>query len=94
MVRKSKPLLKRVRTLVAEMLSDFNDGVFKALASDSDTLDGLNIHCALMDEIHQWKNGKALYDIIADGVSAREQPLIYCYESSRNGGDIYDTRVL
>ena len=77
MVRKSKSLLKRIRTLVAELLSDFNDGVFKPLASDSDTLDGLNIHCALMDEIHQWKNGKALYDIIADGVSAREQPLIY-----------------
>ena len=91
MVRKSKSLLKRIRTLVAELVSDFNDGVFKPLASDSDTLDGLNIHCALMDEIHQWKNGKALYDIIADGVSAREQPLIYMTSTAGTvREDIYD----
>lgn len=91
MVRKSKALLKRIRTLVAELLSDFNDGVFKPLASDSDTLDGLNIHCALMDEIHQWKNGRALYDIIADGVSAREQPLIYITSTAGTiREDIYD----
>ncbi len=92
MVRKSQSLLKRIRTLVAELISDFNDGIFKPLASDSDTLDGLNIHCALMDEIHQWKNGKALYDIIADGVSAREQPLIYITSTAGTiREDIYDT---
>jgi phage terminase large subunit-like protein len=91
MVRKSKTLLKRIKTLVAELISDFNDGVFKPLASDSDTLDGLNIHCALMDEIHQWKNGKPLYDIIADGTSAREQPLIYITSTAGTiREDIYD----
>ena len=49
MVKKSPTLSKKVKALVAELDSDFNDGVFKSLASDSDTLDGLNIHCALMD---------------------------------------------
>jgi len=91
MVKKSPSLLKRIRALVAELCSDFNDGNFKPLASDSDTLDGLNVHCALMDEIHQWKNGRALYDIIADGVTAREQPLIFM--TSTAGvirEDIYD----
>lgn len=76
MVNKSPVLKKRVRTLVGEINSDFNDGVFKALASDSDSLDGLNIHAVIMDEWHQWKNGRALYDIMADGVTARDQPLI------------------
>ena len=93
MVRKSPSLAKRTRSLVAELDSDWNDGVFKPLASDSDTLDGLNIHCALMDEIHQWKNGRALYDIIADGVIAREQPMIF--ETSTAGTireDIYDDK--
>lgn len=91
MVRKSPALLKRVRTLVAELCSDFNDGVFKPLASDADTLDGPNIHCALMDEIHQWKNGRALYDIIADGISAREQPLIFMTSTAGTvREDIYD----
>jgi phage terminase large subunit-like protein len=76
MVKKSPSLRKRVRTLSYEILSDFNDGVFKALASDADSLDGLNIHVVVMDEWHQWKNGRALYDIMADGTTAREQPLI------------------
>lgn len=91
MVKKSPALLKRVRTLVAELCSDFNDGVFKPLSSDSDTLDGLNVHCALMDETHQWKNGRALFDIIADGVTAREQPLIFMTSTAGTvREDIYD----
>ena len=93
MVRKSPALTKRVRSLVAELDADFNDGVFKPLASDSDTLDGLNIHCVLMDEIHQWKQGKALYDIMADGVSAREQPLVYMTSTAGTiREDIYDQK--
>ncbi len=93
MVKKSPALSKRVRSLVAELDSDFNDGVFKPLASDSDTLDGLNIHCGLMDEIHQWKSGKKLYDIIADGVTAREQPLIYITSTAGTiREDIYDQK--
>lgn len=93
MVKKSPSLTKRVRSLVAELDTDFNDGVFKPLASDSDTLDGLNIHCVLMDEIHQWKQGKALYDIMADGVSAREQPLVYITSTAGTiREDIYDQK--
>lgn len=93
MVNKSPVLRKRIKPLVAEMASAFNDGVFKPLASDQDTLDGLNVHCGLMDEIHQWKQGKALYDIIADGVVAREQPMIFI--TSTAGvvrEDIYDEK--
>lgn len=93
MVKKSPSLLKRIKPLVNEMVSDFNDGSFKPLASDSDTLDGLNVHGVLMDEIHQWKQGKALFDIMADGTSAREQPLIFI--TSTAGvirEDIYDTK--
>ncbi len=93
MVKKSPSLSKRIRSLVAELDSDFNDGVFKPLASDSDTLDGLNIHCVLMDEIHQWKSGKALYDIMADGVTAREQPLIFITSTAGTiREDIYDQK--
>lgn len=93
MRNKSPMLRKRIRALVAELDSDFNDGVFRPLASDVDTLDGLNIHGALMDEIHQWKNGKALYDIIADGGSARQQPLIFITSTAGTiREDIYDEK--
>jgi phage terminase large subunit-like protein len=76
MVKKSPALRKRIKTLSYDIISEFNDGIFKALASDADSLDGLNIHVVIMDEWHQWKNGRALYDIMADGITAREQPLI------------------
>ncbi len=94
MVRKSPALLRRIKTLVAELSSElFNDGVFKPLASDSDTLDGLNVHCVLMDEIHQWKNGKALYDIMADGTTARNQPLVFITSTAGTiREDIYDQK--
>lgn len=75
MVNKSPTLAKRVRPLVAEMICDANDATFKPLASDSDTLDGLNVHGSLMDELAAWKRGKELYDVVIDGSSAREQPL-------------------
>ncbi|MGY3419129.1 phage terminase large subunit-like protein [Bacillus mycoides] len=75
MVKKSPALSKRIKTLVKELTADFNDSVFKPVGSDSDTLDGLNVHGASLDEIHAWKD-KNLYDVIVDGTSAREQPLI------------------
>lgn len=76
MARKSPVLLKRIKTLVAELVADFCDSFFRPLGSDSDTLDGLNVHCALLDEVHAWKD-RNLYDVIVDGVGAREQPLIF-----------------
>lgn len=77
MVRKSEVLLKRIKPLINELSSeDYNCGTFKPLASDSDTLDGLNVHGCLMDELHQWKHGRPLFDIMVDGTVGREQPLV------------------
>ncbi|WP_144497238.1 terminase large subunit [Bacillus toyonensis] len=76
MVKKSPALLKRIKPLVSEMVSEWNDSTFKPLGSDSETLDGLNVHGAMMDEIHAWKD-KNLYDVIVDGTSSREQPMIF-----------------
>jgi phage terminase large subunit-like protein len=75
MVKKSPVLSKRIKTLVKELNADFNDSTFQPVGSDSDTLDGLNVHGASLDEIHAWKD-KNLYDVIVDGTSAREQPLV------------------
>lgn len=78
MVVKSPSLRKRIKPLVAELvgLHDYDGSTFKPLGSDSDTLDGLNPHGACMDEIHAWKD-KNLYDVIFDGMSAREQPMLF-----------------
>jgi len=93
MVQKSPVLLKYIKPLVGELDAGFCDGTFKPLSSDSNTLDGLNIHCGLMDEVHQWRSGKALYDIIADGITAREQPLIFITSTAGTiREDIYDQK--
>lgn len=75
MVKKSPVLSKRIKPLVAELTCDLNDGIYKPVGRDSDTLDGLNVHGATMDEIHAWTD-KNLYDVIVDGTSARDEPLI------------------
>lgn len=76
MVKKSPSLLRRIKPKVAELEADFNDSYFRPLGSDSDTLDGLNVHGGLLDEIHAWKT-KDLYDVIVDGTAAREEPMIF-----------------
>jgi phage terminase large subunit-like protein len=93
MVKQSPTLRRRVKPLVSSLYCEFNFGEFKYLSSDADTLDGLNIHCVLMDELQQWKNGRALYNIMSDGMSAREQPL--CLITTTAGTireDIYDEK--
>jgi len=45
----------------------------------------------LLDEIQQWRNGRPLYDIIVDGISAREQPMISITSTAGTvREDIYD----
>ncbi len=93
MILQSPTLRKRVKPLVSSLYCSTNFGEFKYLSSDADTLDGLNVHCVLMDELQQWKNGRALYNIMADGMSAREQPL--CLITTTAGTireDIYDEK--
>ena len=93
MVNKSPELRKLIKPLVGEMDCAVNESVFKPLASDTDTLDGLNVHGALMDEVHQWRDGLSLYNIIADGTTAREQPMtLITTTAGVVREDIYDNK--
>ncbi len=74
MVKKSPALNKHIKCLVGSIRCKFNDGVFEPLGSDSDKLDGLNVHGALIDELHAIKD-KNIYDVLIDGMTAREQPI-------------------
>lgn len=74
MIKKSPVLAKRIRTLVNGLFYDATESFFKALASDSNSLDGLNAFFVIGDEIHAWKD-KNLLDVMYDSMSAREEPL-------------------
>lgn len=47
---------------------------FKPLARDSGSLDGLNTHCFIGDELHAQKD-RGLYDVVDSSTGARAQPL-------------------
>lgn len=74
MIKKSPALNKHLKCLVSSIKCAFNEGTFEPLGSDSDKLDGLNVHGALIDELHAIKD-KNLYDVLVDGMTARDQPL-------------------
>lgn len=48
---------------------------FEPLGADADTMDGLNIHGGLIDELHAHKT-RAVCDVMETATSARRQPLI------------------
>lgn len=74
MIKKSPSLAKRIRCLIGGIYYDATDSLFRALASDSNSLDGLNAHFVVADEVHAWKD-KNLMDVMYDSMSAREQPM-------------------
>jgi phage terminase large subunit-like protein len=48
---------------------------FQPLGADADTMDGLNVHGALIDELHAHKT-RAVVDVLETATGARRQPLI------------------
>ena len=53
----------------------FGNSKFEPLASDSKNLDGRNVHIAVFDEIHEFRDYK-LINVIKGKLKKRKQPLI------------------
>ena len=77
MVRQSPTLRKHIRKRAADLYAPSNLGFIKALASNTNSLDGLNVHGAIIDELAAIKN-RDIYDLIKQAMGAREQPLLFC----------------
>lgn len=71
MVKKSPSLDKRIRTLIGGIFYDSTDSVFKPLASQSNSLDGLNSSFVVADEVHAWKD-KNLLNVMYDSMRDRK----------------------
>lgn len=52
----------------------FRDSQFQALSKQTNTQDGLNVSCGIIDEVHELP--QSVYDILVQGTSTRRQPLI------------------
>jgi len=75
MVAQSPALSKHIRKRKSDLYFPLTFSKFEPLASDSNSLDGLNVHHAIIDELHAIKD-RNLYDVIKQSMSARKQPLL------------------
>jgi phage terminase large subunit-like protein len=64
------------KVLAHKIVHDATESVFRALSSDSSTLDGLQPVCALIDELHSHKN-RGVYDVIDSAMSKRNDSLMF-----------------
>lgn len=74
MVKKSPSLSKACKLRHNSVLFPSTTSMFRPLGADSKTLDGLNPHAVINDELHAWK-GRELWDVLEDAFGARSQPL-------------------
>ena len=92
MVKTSPELARHFRKRVTDLYCDLNMGSIKALSANTNHLDGLDISCAIIDELAAMKN-RDLYDLTIQGTSARRQPLVL--QITTNGfvrGGIFDAQ--
>jgi phage terminase large subunit-like protein len=66
---------------------------YKPLASEGDTLDGLNIHVALIDELAQHRT-RDVYDVLITGAAKRDQSLLWAITTAgaNVAGIAYETQ--
>ena len=75
MAIQSPHIKKMVHKRKTNIYCPYNFGVLQPLASDSNTLDGLNTSFGIIDELHAIKE-RNLYDVVKQGMSARRQPIL------------------
>ena len=75
MISQSPALSKHVKKRKTDLYFPVTFSKFEPLASDSNSLDGLNTHNCIMDELHAIKD-RNLYDVMKQSMAAREQPLL------------------
>lgn len=86
MVRKNSALKKYIKIYKDNLSIERTASKYEPLGGDSDSLDGLNVHGAIVDELHAHKNRETL-ELLETATGAREQPLIIMITTA--GADRY-----
>lgn len=92
MIRQSPLLGKHIKKRASDLYFHANMGYIKALASNTNSLDGLDVHMAVIDELAAIKN-RDIYDLVKQAMGARMQPLLFCITT--NGfirGGVFDAQ--
>lgn len=75
MVKQSPALAKYIKKRKTDMYMPITFSKMEPLASESKSLDGLNSHCVIIDELHAIRD-RNLYDVMKQSMSARRQPML------------------
>jgi phage terminase large subunit-like protein len=79
---KSSPQLRRMVTIFKDNIHIVDTASkFEPLGADSDTMDGLNVHGAIVDEVHAHKT-RDTWDVIETATGSRRQPLMFAITTS------------
>lgn len=74
MINQSPELRRYLKKRKTDLYFPLTMAKFQPLGKNSDTLDGLNAHCVIMDELHSVKD-RNLYEVMKQSQSARRQPI-------------------
>lgn len=92
MVAQSPWLGQLIKKRKSDLYVPLTFSTFEPLASDSNTLDGLNMHCGIIDELHSIKD-RNIYDVSKQSMGARTQPLLLIISTAGFVREnIYDNR--
>lgn len=91
MVEASPYIKKHVDVFQANINMPATNSKFEPLSKDANSLDGLNIHCGIIDELHAHKT-REVYDVLVTATGARRQPLIWMVTTAgfRTDGICYE----
>lgn len=96
MIRQSPELRARygVEILAHAVVQESSGSKLEALSADAHTLDGLNPHVSVVDELHAHKTRK-VYDVIETAMGARAQPLLVVITTAGDdiSGICYEVRT-
>lgn len=96
MARKSPGMCKRFGVDVTARNIHVMDTAskFEPLSAEGETLDGLNVHCGILDELHAHKK-RDVFDVIETGTGSRNQSLLWLITTSgsNRAGICYEQRT-
>lgn len=104
MVRRSPALRQLLKTNNSGIYFAEENCKFEPLATNEDSLDGLNVHFSPLDELHKHRN-RELYDVLTTSSGARRQALAwmpttageditsFCYEKHQHAEQVLEGHV-
>jgi phage terminase large subunit-like protein len=101
MVKKSPDLKRFIKTYQSSLVVEKTGSTFQPLSAESKTLDGLNPHGNIVDELHAHKD-RGVWDVLDTAMGARRQPMTVAittagtYDAESIGWQTHDyaTKVL